>query len=160
MTLPANPVDMPRPAVDAILALLDDADGDRRDVLDLVENRLLRLEHRHGMVFPTHVDIAPGVVVRRLDLPAGVLLAGAVHRHPHFCTMGGDITVWDQEGCRRLTGMQTFRSPAGIKRVGLTHAPTTWVTYHRIPDDMSDNAEIEEYLLEDCSKLQSRRHAR
>ena len=44
--------------------------------------------------------------------------------------MQGDITVWTEEGMKRIQAPKIIKSYPGIKRVGLTHSDTIWVTVH------------------------------
>lgn len=77
----------------------------------------------------TH-HFADGVYGREALIPAGVVFTGKIHAHRHISVICGDITVWTDEGMRRLTGWHVLVSRAGTKRVGLAHADTHWIAIH------------------------------
>ena len=98
-----------------------------------------------------------GMVARTITIPAGVALTGAAHKTDHLCVVQGDITVLTDEGPRRLTGLHTLATKAGMKRAGVTHAPTRWTTICRT--DKTDIREIEDELVEEPERLQTRNPA-
>jgi hypothetical protein len=106
---------------------------------------------------PTSHYFAPGLYAREMFIPAGTVLTGAVHKTEHMAQFTGDITVWTEDGMKRLTGRHTFVSKAGAKRVGYAHADT-WCTGF-FPTDKTDVAELERELIEDnplllqCNRL-------
>ena len=81
---------------------------------------------------------APGVYCREMHIPAGVCAVGQVHLHAHVNLVLGDISIVTPEGDQRITGYETFVSPAGTKRAVLAHADTWWTTVHANPDNETD----------------------
>lgn len=78
----------------------------------------------------TH-HFAEGLYGREILIPAGVVLTGKIHRHAHLnFLMQGDITVWTEQGMKRLQAPQVIVSQPGCKRVGYAHTDTIWVTVH------------------------------
>jgi hypothetical protein len=74
---------------------------------------------------------APGLYARKMLIPAGTALTGAVHRTEHLCIVSGDIEVTTDEGVRRISDMHAILiSLPGIKRAGYAHADTFWTTVH------------------------------
>lgn len=98
---------------------------------------------------------AHGLYAREIFIPAGTVLTGAVHKSEHINVCCGDITVWTEDGMRRLTGWHTMVSRAGAKRVGYAHSDTVWVTLHHT--DKSELSDIESDLVEEPDALQTRR---
>lgn len=104
---------------------------------------------------PTTHFFAPGLYARQMFIPAGTVLTGAVHKVEHLAIFVGDITVWTEEGMKRLTGHHTFISKPGAKRVGYAHADT-WCTGF-FSTDKTDVAELERDLVETPHLLQCNR---
>lgn len=79
----------------------------------------------------THHHFAPGIYARELRIPAGAVLTGKIHKHGHLnFLMQGEITVWTEQGMKRLVAPQIIPSHPGAKRVGWAHTDTVWVTVH------------------------------
>lgn len=74
---------------------------------------------------------ADGVYARELHIPAGVVLSGEVHATQHMAMVAaGDITVWTEEGMKRVQAPYLFVSQPGAKRVGYAHEYTVFITFH------------------------------
>lgn len=81
---------------------------------------------------PVH-HFADGLYARELFIPAGTIIVGKVHKRDHLnFLVKGDITVITDQGRKRMTAPCIIKSVAGVKRVGLTHEDTIWVTVHAI----------------------------
>jgi hypothetical protein len=131
-----------------------------REQIERLEAALLNAEEQGaGIEVQAWHDFARGQVARTILIPAGTCLTGAVHRTEHLSVCSGDITVWTEQGMRRLTGYHVLTSHPGAKRVGFAHADTYWTTVHVNPDDERDVSKLEEALVEDAHRLQSRRLA-
>lgn len=112
-----------------------------------------------GVALDTWHHFADGLVARTIFIPAGTVLTGAAHKAEHLNISHGDITVWTEAGMRRLTGHHVLSSLPGAKRAGLAHADTWWTTVHTNPGNLRDIAALEDALVEDAHRLQSRRLA-
>lgn len=79
----------------------------------------------------THHHFADGLYARELRIPKGAVLTGKVHRQQHLnFLIKGDITVWTEQGMKRLRAPAIIVSQPGTKRVGYAHADCVWVTVH------------------------------
>lgn len=88
---------------------------------------------------------AQGLYAREIFIPKGCLLTGKVHRAEHLNIVSlGDITVWTEQGMKRVTAPFTMVSKPGTKRVGLAHEDTIWTTVHAA---IETNIELLEQLL-------------
>lgn len=96
---------------------------------------------------------APGIYAREMFIPAGTVLTGDVHKTEHIATFVGDITVWTDDGMKRLIGHHTFSSKAGAKRVGYAHSDTYCTGYFPNPDEERDVRVLEERLCENPTLL-------
>lgn len=93
---------------------------------------------------PVRHYFAPGVYCREMFIRAGICLVGDVHLHEHVNFVLGDISIAAPEGDFRITGCETFVSPAGTKRAGVAHADTWWTTVHANPTNESDLTKVRE----------------
>lgn len=90
----------------------------------------------------------PGIYAREIFMPAGTFAVGKIHLHDHISTILGDVSFASTiEGVRRVTGMETFTSSAGVKRAAFCHADTWWTTFHPNPTNTRDLAELERLLI-------------
>lgn len=129
-----------------------------REQIEALEGMLLQVEGQGGGVaIETWHHFADGLVARTIRIPAGTLLTGAAHKAEHLNIAHGDITVWTEDGMRRLTGHHVLPSLPGAKRVGFAHADTWWTTVHVNPTNERDVAALEDALVEAPKSLQSRR---
>lgn len=86
----------------------------------------------------------PGMYAREMRIPAGVMLTGKIHRHAHMNVLSeGEITVWTEEGMKRLKAPYRFESKPGTKRIGLAHTDVVWTTFHFTWETDLDRIEAE-----------------
>ena len=129
-----------------------------REQIERLEASMLALEiDGHGVELPTWHHFADGLAARTIVIPAGCCLTGAAHRAEHLNIASGDITVWTEDGMKRLTGYHVLPSRPGAKRAGLAHADTHWTTVHANPDNCADVAELERRFIEQPAALQRHR---
>lgn len=134
---------------------------DRHHEAALALDKVKRFE-AHLAQLPQRLDVitehvfAPGLCMRRMVLPAGTVATGAAHKFEHLSIMvSGDITVLTDEGPKRLSGYHEWASPPGVKRVGITHADTVWLTVHATQATTVDEFEAEQF--EQADELLSRK---
>lgn len=97
---------------------------------------------------PIH-RFAPGIYMRELTVPAGMLIVGKIHRHEHFVmVLSGVAIIRSEFGDAVVTPGYIAMSPAGVKRVVLAVTDTRFITIHRNPSDTQDLAEIEAEHME------------
>jgi len=109
-----------------------------------LEQEMLQHPEAHLALEPVH-HFSKGIYARELLIPAGVLLTGKVHKHENLNIVNGDITVWTDEGMKRLTGHHILVSAPGTKRVGYAHADTIWTCVHAT--ESTDLEEIERLMV-------------
>lgn len=98
-----------------------------------------------------------GMCARSIFIPAGTALTGALTNIKNISVVWGDITVTTDEGPKRLTGFNVVPADAGLKRAGVAHADTYWVTIW--PTDLLDVDKIEDEMSCESAMLQTRREA-
>lgn len=114
----------------------------RGGILEL-EKAMLKLPQ---IEMETVHHFAPGVYARELQIPAGTLLTGKIHKTEHINVVSaGDISVLTENGVKRIKAPFTFVSKPGTKRLGLAHTDTVWTTFH--VTDETDLVKIEELVI-------------
>lgn len=114
-----------------------------REQIQALEAELAQLPTRiHEL--PVKHHFAPGVYAREMTIPAGVMLTGKTHRTQHLnIVSAGDITVWTEQGMKRIRAPYAFVSYPGTKRVGYAHADTVWTTVHATNETDLEKLEAE-----------------
>lgn len=94
----------------------------------------------------TH-HFAPGVYVREMVAPAGILMTGMIHKTEHVSVMlSGRMLVTDGQGNgMEITGPRIEIAKPGIKRVGYVIEEVRWITIHAT--DETDPDVLEELLV-------------
>ncbi len=116
------------------------ADISLRDKIQLLEDQMKQLPQIS--IQPDHF-FCKGLYARSLVHPAGVLITGKVHKKEHmFMLVSGDITVWTEDGMKRIRGPYLVKSLPGTKRVAYAHVDSLVIAF--VPTDMSENDSIEE----------------
>lgn len=139
------------------LAVLPDAPT--REQIDRLERELIAMEQTTGVVdLGLQHHHAGGIYGRQITIPAGTVLTGLEHKHAHLNVCAGDITVWTEQGMRRLTGVHVVASEPGAKRVGFAHADTVWVALHANPTGETDLDRLAEMFVERPDLLLENRH--
>lgn len=97
---------------------------------------------------PTHF-FAPGMYLRELTVPAGMLLVGKIHKHSHFLVVTkGRAEVISEFGRTVVEPGHISVSQAGVKRVVLALEDTQFITVHLNSTDTEDLAIIEAEHIE------------
>ena len=101
---------------------------------------------------PVRNLFSPGVMMREVTVPAGVVLVGAEHKTRHMNIISrGRIVVWTEDGMKELAAPCTFESLPGTKRAGYALEETVWTTVHANPDDETDIAVL-------CERFTTSKH--
>lgn len=107
------------------------------------------LEIRSDMPDAEHF-FAPGMYVRKLVIPAGMLVVGKTHKfsHPMMVLKGKAEVITEFDRTIVEAGHVSISQP-GAKRVVLAIEETVFVTVHHNPDDVQDLEIIEAHHIED-----------
>lgn len=115
------------------------------DILDL---QSAMLQKQIQLPAPIH-RFAPGMYMRELTIPAGMLVVGKTHRHAHFLmVMSGKAQVVSEFGNDILESGHISLSMPGVKRVVLALEDTRFITIHVNKDDSEDLEIIEAEHIE------------
>lgn len=97
---------------------------------------------------PIH-RFAPGMYMRELTVPAGMLIVGKIHKHDHFLLVLDGIAIVKSEfGDAVVHPGYIAVSKAGVKRVVLAITDTRFITIHANRDDCEDLEIIEAEHIE------------
>lgn len=108
----------------------------------------------------TEHRFAPGIYIRQITIPAGVIATGAACKFDHFSVMvRGHMHVLADEAVRDLSGYHEWTAKGGVKRVGIALEETVWFTVHPNPDDETNLDVLEARYWEQSDMLQRRRAA-
>lgn len=104
---------------------------------------------------------SPGIMMREMTIPAGVVVVGLEHRMRHMNIVSkGRLIVWTEEGMKEIVAPCTFESMPGTKRAGYALEETVWTTVHANPDDETDIAVLcERYTTSKHTELMEYRNA-
>jgi len=95
---------------------------------------------------PLKHSFAPGVYVREIFIPKGVLIVGKIHKHDHpNFLLQGKVLVITEEGKRILTAPMSMISKAGTKRIVVALEDTVWTTVHVTNE--TDLEKIEDHVI-------------
>lgn len=97
---------------------------------------------------PTHF-FAPGMYLRELTIPAGMLMVGKTHKYAHFLlVLKGRAEVLSEFGRMVVEAGHISISQPGVKRVVLALEDTQFVTVHVNASDTQDLEIIEAEHIE------------
>jgi hypothetical protein len=112
--------------------------GMMRDKIFALEHELLK--HQQIEIETTH-HFAPGIYMRQVRIPADGLVTGAIHKTEHLNILAqGELTVWTDEGMKRLKAPTVIKSSPGTKRAGYAHTEVVWITVH---PNVTDERDVE-----------------
>jgi hypothetical protein len=93
----------------------------------------------------TH-HFAPGIYLREVVMPAGIMVVGKIHMTEHVCIVSkGRVLSWTAGGMTEIVGPVTFVTREGTKRALYVLEETIWATVH--PTTSRDLAQIEDVFI-------------
>ncbi len=99
-----------------------------RDKVSIIENEAKKFEQ---VDIPVQHYFVPGVYIREIFVPKGILLTGKIHKYPQFHVITkGDISMLIDGEMKRVQGPCNIMSPAGSKRIAYAHEDTIWLMVH------------------------------
>lgn len=112
-----------------------------------IEAAMMEMKEHQIEIKTTH-HFAPGVYMREIFIPKGTTLTGKIHKTEHMNILSqGDLSVFTEDGVKRLTASTVIKSQPGIKRVGYAHEDSVWITVHPNVSEERDTDKIEEMLI-------------
>jgi hypothetical protein len=96
---------------------------------------------------PKHY-FANGLYMREIFIPKGVTLTGKIHKTEHLCVLSqGEVSVYTDEGMRRLKASTVVKSSPGTKRVLYAHEDSVWINCHLNESNATDLDKIEAHYV-------------
>lgn len=121
----------------------------REQMTSLIADLMMHGARDAGLLKHT---ICNGMYMRELFIPAGMLLAGKVHKVPclNICS-SGDIEIITEHGMLRAGAGFTAASSAGTQKIGYAYADTVWINVFRT--DLTDLDAIERAIFMDDAEM-------
>lgn len=89
------------------------------------------LKQQPQIDIPVQHYFSQGVYAREIKIPAGVILTGEIHKFKQLNILSaGEMSVYTEEGIKRVCAPFTVVSPPGTKRIAYTHTECVWTTIH------------------------------
>ena len=125
----------------------------RKDFRDLMMVIQEKIDHIPGSVqgdelnkaLPVKHSFAPGIYVREMPIPKGIIIMGKIHKHIHptFLIVGEAVVRTEFDGDVLLKAPFSTISQAGTKRLIFTLTDTVWITVHSNPGNNKNIDELE-----------------
>ena len=106
-------------------------------------------------IAPLTHEFPPGLYVRTIRIPAGMVCTGKLHRHehPNILQSGTVEVVTESGGVEILTGPLFMISKGLTKRALVAHTDLVWTTIHANPTNSKDLAFLEKsVIIEDLTE--------
>jgi hypothetical protein len=116
-----------------------------------MRSKIMRLETEilkfpQATIKTTH-HFAPGVYMREVFIPKDTVVTGAIHKTEHLNILSqGEISVWTEDGLKRIKASSVIPSKPGIKRAGYAHEDSVWITICHNPTNENDTEKLENIL--------------
>lgn len=119
----------------------------RESILKLEAAMLALPKEEQFHIEPDHY-FAPGIYMRELFIPAGVVITGKIHKTEHFCVVTmGRVRVVTEDGVKELQAGDIIKSMPGAKRCLVALENTVWLNVHHNPTNETDLEKIEEIFV-------------
>lgn len=134
----------------------DDSQADLRGKIVQLESKMKEMKEHIVHIEPVHY-FANGLYAREIKIPKGVLLTGHIHKTEHLCVLSlGEVTVYTDEGMKRIKASTVIHSSPGTKRAMYAHEDSVWINFHHNPTNETDLEKIEAiYVVDSFEKLES-----
>jgi hypothetical protein len=122
----------------------------REAILDL-ENLLRSQEGSiigDSPLCPLTHTFSDGIYVRQIEIPAGMLIVGKIHKHEHpNFLLKGEVVVVTEFGQEHLEAPCSMISSGGTKRALYAITDLVWTTVHLNPTNTRDLKELEDDII-------------
>lgn len=119
---------MGEPCTENELSLEDHPEAQRRNSIHSLEEYIGSLPQA---ALPLRHHFSKGLYCRELDIPKGTILVGKIHKHETLNILAqGDISLFTEDGVKRVQAPYIVVSRPGIKRVGYAHTDCVWINVH------------------------------
>ena len=99
-------------------------------------------------IAPIKHTFADGVYIRQMDMKAGSVVVGAIHKHLHvWFLLTGHVTVATEDITEDYIAPCYVVSTPGVKRVILANENSIFVNIHKNPSNTQDIDELEKEIV-------------
>jgi len=130
--------------------LTDSERLERRSQIAALEAHMLAMpaEEQVGIAGMTSHIFGGGVYCRRMDIPAGVVVVGKIHKTEHISILlSGSVQITTEEGTSEpLHAPQIVVAQPGTKRIAKALTDCTWLALHAVGAER-DLAKIEAQFI-------------
>ena len=114
--------------------------------IDLIESELTRMTQ---VDCPVREYFADGLYAREMTIPAGVVVAGAIHKTNHFAVIGkGVLRVLTDDGNRDYRAGEIIRVVAGERNCVCAIEECTWTNFMANPTNERETSKLVEIFTE------------
>jgi hypothetical protein len=121
----------------------------RRNAIVALQSEILQSPHSVGPEScPVKHQFAPGVYIREITMPEGMVVIGKIHKHAHANVLSAGVCAvfTEHDGLEILEAPRTWVSKPGTKRAVLVLESAVWTTIHRT--DLTDIDAIEDEIIQ------------
>ena len=105
--------------------------GNNNSIREKVFNLEVLMKQLPQTDIPVKHYFSQGVYAREITIPAGIILTGEIHKFKQLNILSsGKMSVYTEEGIKRVQAPFTVVSPPGTKRIAYTHTECVWTTIH------------------------------
>ena len=117
-----------------------------RDKLATLEAQLSKVPQ---VACPIRHYFAPGLYAREINIPAGTVLVGAIHKTENLIVVSlGRLRMVTDDGTKEVAAGDTFTCRAGMKNAAIALEDTRWTNFFANPDNITDTDKLVEVLTE------------
>lgn len=117
-----------------------------REKLATLEAQLLKVPQ---VDCPVRHYFAPGLYAREINIPAGTVLVGAIHKTENLIVVSkGRLRMVTGDGTQEVAAGDTFTCRAGMKNAAIALEDTRWTNFFANPDNITDTDKLVEVLSE------------
>ena len=99
-------------------------------------------------IAPIKHTFADGVYIRQMDMAAGTVVVGAIHKHLHvWFLLEGNVTVATEDTTEDYIAPCYVVSTPGAKRVILANKNSIFVNVHKNPSNTKDIDQLEKEIV-------------
>ena len=99
-------------------------------------------------IAPIKHTFADGVYIRQMDMAAGTIVVGAIHKHLHvWFLLAGHVTVTTEDTTEDYIAPCYVVSTPGVKRVILANEDSIFVNVHKNPSNTQDIDQLEKEIV-------------
>jgi quercetin dioxygenase-like cupin family protein len=123
-----------------------------RESLHNLEEMLKQMPNHvigNNVICPLKHSFAPGIYIREIFIPKGMVIVGKIHKHehPNFLMSGCVTVITESKGYEKLKAPLSIISPAGTKRAVIAHEDTVWITVHENKHNETDLEKLENFII-------------